>query len=105
MPASSYAHLLVETTAEGVCTITLDRPDRLNAVNGVLADELPRAVHAAARDDAARVVVITGPGAASARGSTWASRRRCPPGRAPSGSTISRGWGDGCWRSSAARSR
>jgi 2-(1,2-epoxy-1,2-dihydrophenyl)acetyl-CoA isomerase len=62
MPTSSYAHLLVETTAEGVCTITLDRPDRLNAVNGVLADELPRAVHAAARDDAARVVVITGAG-------------------------------------------
>ena len=56
------AHLLIDTTADGVCTITLNRPERLNAVNAALADELPRAVHAAARDDAARVVVIAGAG-------------------------------------------
>jgi 2-(1,2-epoxy-1,2-dihydrophenyl)acetyl-CoA isomerase len=42
----SYAHLLVATTGEGVRTITLNRPDRLNAVNAVLADELPLAVAA-----------------------------------------------------------
>lgn len=57
-----HAHLLVDTTDDGVCTITLDRPDRLNAVNGALADALPAAVHAAGRDDQARVVVITGAG-------------------------------------------
>jgi 2-(1,2-epoxy-1,2-dihydrophenyl)acetyl-CoA isomerase len=39
-----YTHLLVETTGAGVRTITLDRPDRLNAVNPRLADELPTAV-------------------------------------------------------------
>ena len=58
----TFTHLRVSTTAEGVCTITLDRPDRLNAVNAVLADEVPAAVTAAGRDDEVRAVVITGAG-------------------------------------------
>lgn len=57
-----YAHLLVDTTSDGVRTITLNRPDRLNAVNPRLADELPRAVNDAASDDAVRAVVVTGAG-------------------------------------------
>jgi 2-(1,2-epoxy-1,2-dihydrophenyl)acetyl-CoA isomerase len=59
---TSYPHLLVDTTADGVRTITLDRPDRLNAVNAALADALPLAIADAGRDDAVRVVVITGAG-------------------------------------------
>lgn len=59
---TQYQHLLVETSPEGVRTITLNRPDRLNAVNPILADELPRAVLEAHADDAVRVVVITGSG-------------------------------------------
>lgn len=62
VPAEGFAHLQVATTSDGVCTITLDRPDRLNAVNARLADELPAALHAAAADDAVRAVVITGAG-------------------------------------------
>lgn len=58
----AYATLLVDTSPEGVRTLTLNRPERLNAVNPVLADELPAALAEAARDDAARVVVITGAG-------------------------------------------
>lgn len=58
----TYRHLLAETSAEGVHTITLNRPERLNAVNPVLADELPAALADAAADDAVRVVVITGAG-------------------------------------------
>jgi 2-(1,2-epoxy-1,2-dihydrophenyl)acetyl-CoA isomerase len=61
MPAS-HAHLLVETTATGVRTITLNRPERLNAVDPQLAEELPAAVREAAEEDAVRVVVITGAG-------------------------------------------
>ncbi len=60
--APSFAHLLLETSEHGVCTITLNRPDRLNAVNPVLADEFPLAVRQAARDDAVRAVVVTGAG-------------------------------------------
>jgi 2-(1,2-epoxy-1,2-dihydrophenyl)acetyl-CoA isomerase len=59
---SDPSHLLVETTPAGVRTITLDRPERLNAVNARLAAELPAAVADAAADDAVRVVVITGAG-------------------------------------------
>ncbi len=59
--AAAYHHLRVDTS-DGVRTIALDRPERLNAVNPRLADELPHAVHAAARDDAVRAVVITGAG-------------------------------------------
>jgi 2-(1,2-epoxy-1,2-dihydrophenyl)acetyl-CoA isomerase len=63
-----YSHLLVETTPAGVRTLTLDRPERLNAVNARLADELPQAVDAAAADDAVRVLVITGRGRAFCAG-------------------------------------
>ena len=59
---SSYEHLLIDTSGDGVRTITLNRPDRLNAVNPRLAEELPRAVGDAAMDDAVRVVVVTGAG-------------------------------------------
>ena len=58
----SYDHLLVSTAATGVRTITLNRPDRLNAVNQRLADELPAAIDDGARDDGVRVMVITGAG-------------------------------------------
>jgi 2-(1,2-epoxy-1,2-dihydrophenyl)acetyl-CoA isomerase len=57
-----YEHLLIATSAVGVRTITLNRPERLNAVNPRLADELPPAIDEAARDDSVRVVVITGAG-------------------------------------------
>lgn len=58
---SDFQHLRLRTDA-GVRTITLDRPDKLNAVNPRLAAELPRAVQEAAADDEVRVVVITGAG-------------------------------------------
>lgn len=58
---TDYQHLRIDTTA-GVRTITLDRPEKLNAVNPQLAAEFPRAVHEAAADDSVRVVVVTGAG-------------------------------------------
>jgi 2-(1,2-epoxy-1,2-dihydrophenyl)acetyl-CoA isomerase len=54
--------VLQHTSPTGVRTITLNRPDRLNAIDPSLADELPRAVDAAAVDDSVKVVVITGAG-------------------------------------------
>jgi 2-(1,2-epoxy-1,2-dihydrophenyl)acetyl-CoA isomerase len=58
----TFEHLLLSSSSTGVRTITLNRPDRLNAVNPRLADELPRAIDDAATDDTVRVVVITGAG-------------------------------------------
>src|SRR3954464_2536709 len=65
---TDYPHLLVETTPDGVRTITLDRADKLNAVNGALASSLSSAVADAAAEDAVRVVVITGAGRAFCAG-------------------------------------
>lgn len=61
-PSTTYQTLLIETTPAGVRTITMNRPERLNAVNAELAVELPDAVTAAGVDDAVRVLVITGAG-------------------------------------------
>jgi 2-(1,2-epoxy-1,2-dihydrophenyl)acetyl-CoA isomerase len=65
---TNYAHLFVDTTPDGVRTITLDRAEKLNAVNGALADSVAAALSDAAADDAARVVVITGAGRAFCAG-------------------------------------
>jgi 2-(1,2-epoxy-1,2-dihydrophenyl)acetyl-CoA isomerase len=65
---TDYPHLLIDTTPDGVRTITLDRADKLNAVNGALADSLSSAVARAASEDEVRVLVITGAGRAFCAG-------------------------------------
>lgn len=50
------------TLSDGVATITLARPESLNALNAAMRAELLAAVKAAGRDDAVRAVVITGEG-------------------------------------------
>lgn len=46
----------------GVATITLNRPDSLNALNATMRAELTAAFKAAAKDDATRAMVLTGAG-------------------------------------------
>lgn len=48
--------------ADGVLTITLSRPDRLNAFTEEMRDELIAAFDASDADDAVRAVVVTGAG-------------------------------------------
>ena len=45
-----------------VATITLDRPDRMNAINLEMPGEIADAVDLANRDDAVHVIVLTGAG-------------------------------------------
>jgi enoyl-CoA hydratase/carnithine racemase len=54
--------------ADRVRTLTLDRPDALNAFNEALYDELTEALHAAAEDPSVAVVVLTGRGRAFSAG-------------------------------------
>jgi 2-(1,2-epoxy-1,2-dihydrophenyl)acetyl-CoA isomerase len=61
MPEASYETIKVET-ADGVATITLNRPESLNALNATMRGELLAAVKAAGRDEAVRAFVITGEG-------------------------------------------
>ena len=58
---SNYEHIHVETQ-ERVSTITLNRPDRLNAWTARMADEVRNAIGRAGADPATRCIVITGAG-------------------------------------------
>ncbi len=52
----------------GVCTVTLDRPEKLNAVTATSIEELIQAFDAADRDDGVRAVIVTGAGRAFCAG-------------------------------------
>jgi enoyl-CoA hydratase/carnithine racemase len=62
-----YEHLLV-TEESGILTITLNRPDKLNAFIGHMRRDLAEALEAAGSDRGVRVVVITGAGRAFCAG-------------------------------------
>lgn len=51
-----------------VATITLNRPDRLNAFDHAMAEEIWRAVEAAGQDPGVRAVILTGAGRAFCAG-------------------------------------
>lgn len=53
--------LLVENT-NAIATITLNRPDKLNAINAQLLTELDEVIAALQRDASVRAVIITGAG-------------------------------------------
>ena len=54
--------------ADGVATLTLHRPERLNAVNSAMLAEIVAALDAADGDDLVRAVVVTGAGRAFCAG-------------------------------------
>ena len=57
----TLTHLLMARD-EAVATITVNRPDRLNALNAATIDELRSVLLDLRRDDGVRAVVITGAG-------------------------------------------
>jgi 2-(1,2-epoxy-1,2-dihydrophenyl)acetyl-CoA isomerase len=61
MSTTTNEQLLMQT-AQGVRTITLNRPDRLNALNTALAEAIQSAIADASADDDVRVIVLTGAG-------------------------------------------
>src|SRR6202023_1347426 len=62
----TYEHILVDTE-DGVGILTLNRPDKLNAMNRKLAGELRDAVKQLDADDAIGCIVLTGAGARASR--------------------------------------
>ena len=58
---SDYTDLLYEVSG-GVATITLNRPDRLNAITGPMLDSLGKVLRDADVDREVRVIIITGAG-------------------------------------------
>ncbi len=63
----SYEHILT-TQSEGILTITLNRPEKLNAFIGHMRRDLAEALEHAGSDRNVRVVILTGAGRAFSAG-------------------------------------
>ena len=64
---SAYTQIRYEVAA-GIATITLERPDKLNAFTGTMMSELIAAFDEVDRDDDVRAVIVTGAGRAFCAG-------------------------------------
>ena len=67
MDQGSYQTIKVDRE-DRVLTLTLNRPEQLNAVNGLMHEELSRVFSDAARDPDSDVIVLTGSGRAFCAG-------------------------------------
>jgi len=68
MRSSTVDELLHAAGADGVLTLTLNRPEKRNAIDPALRDALAAALDAAATDTSVRGVVLTGAGGAFCAG-------------------------------------
>jgi enoyl-CoA hydratase/carnithine racemase len=73
MTAATEFQTLLYAVDDGVATITLNRPDKLNAFTAQMRDELIAAFDLTDADDAVRAVVITGAGRAFCAGADLAA--------------------------------
>ena len=62
IPEPTSAPLVLESRRGAVATLTLNRPERLNALNSALGRALVDALHSVAEDAKVRAVVLTGAG-------------------------------------------
>jgi len=59
---ATYQHLLLETEDDNIATLTVNRPDKLNALNSKVLDELQEAFSELKRDRNVKAVIVTGAG-------------------------------------------
>jgi len=57
-----YGQIAYELDADGILTITLDRPEQLNAFTGQMQHEMIDALDRADADDSVRAIIVTGRG-------------------------------------------
>jgi 2-(1,2-epoxy-1,2-dihydrophenyl)acetyl-CoA isomerase len=69
---AAYERVLVEI-GQGVATVTLNRPEKLNAFDGALCEELVEALALVSQSAGVRVIVITGGGRAFCAGADLAA--------------------------------
>lgn len=81
MSQSETQLVLQSYDARGVVTLTLNRPERHNALSEALLDALQARLDALAQDGSARVVVLTGAGSSFCAGADIAEMRSASPGR------------------------
>jgi 2-(1,2-epoxy-1,2-dihydrophenyl)acetyl-CoA isomerase len=78
----SYANILFEVSG-GIARLTLNRPDRLNAFNTAMHEEVRDALAAVKKDPQARVLVLKGAGRGFCAGQDLGDRAVSPGGAAP----------------------
>ena len=54
--------LVTTSTSDGICTVKINRPDKLNAMNTDVAKELIKTFETLNHDDNVKVIVLTGEG-------------------------------------------
>ena len=64
----SYSVIIVDEPAEGVCRVTLNRPEKRNALNHALRGELLDALRQADADDSHKVSIVRGAGTSFSAG-------------------------------------
>jgi enoyl-CoA hydratase len=57
-----YHHILFETDEAGIALVTVNRPDKLNALSGAVVMELRDAFERIAREPSVRAAIVTGAG-------------------------------------------
>jgi enoyl-CoA hydratase/carnithine racemase len=84
-PMSQGWQEILYTVEERVATITLNRPDRLNAWTGVMSEELRAALAKADADEGVRAIVVTGAGRGFCAGADMARLSAAAAGRSTLG--------------------
>ena len=74
----TYQHILYEAN-DKIATITLNRPDRMNAWTPIMERDVRHAMEAAAADDNVRVIVLTGAGRAFCAGADMEALKGIDP--------------------------
>ena len=74
----TYEHILYDV-ADRIATITLNRPDRMNAWTPIMERDVRNAMTAAAEDDNVRVIVLTGAGRGFCAGADMDSLKTLNP--------------------------
>ena len=73
-----YENILYETDDDQIATITLNRPNQMNAISPDLERELHEALDEAAADDSVRTILLTGAGRAFSAGYDIGREREAP---------------------------
>lgn len=68
MDYSKYQYLKIDVDAEGICTVTMNRPDAMNAAGGPMHPELERIWLDINDDPRVKAVILTGAGRAFSAG-------------------------------------
>lgn len=74
----TYQHILYDVS-DKIATITLNRPDRMNAWTPTMERDVRAAMEAAAKDDGVRVIVLTGAGRGFCAGADMEALKELDP--------------------------